>query len=159
MAECHLAIGKHQSQKGDLLGAETSLSAGRVLLERLVASHPDSAPCQATLASCLSELGTVQGQCQSGDQGLVLLQQAEAIQQQLTERFPGDAKYEKKLAEIINVLGFVHFKRHDYTAALDSFERVKAICKALLDRITSGPKPVRLLDLLRLPTTTSAKSV
>ena len=51
------------------------------------------------------------------------------------------------MAEIINVMGYVHTRRPDDAAALKAFEQVEQICKSLLDRITAGPKPVSLLDL------------
>ena len=56
--------------------------------------------------------------------------------------------YKKRLAEIINALGFVYFKRLDYAEAFRCFEEVQQICQSLLSEIGEGPKPVKLLDLL-----------
>ena len=60
------------------------------------------------------------------------------------------SSYRQRLAEIINVLGFVYSKRLDNADAIRCFEEVQEICQSLLDQVTAGPKPVKLLDLLAL---------
>jgi tetratricopeptide (TPR) repeat protein len=79
-----------------------------------------------------------------------MLKKAQAIQQRLIEGDPGKVAYRKSLAEIINVLGFVYYKRLDHSAALQSFQQVHDLCQALLQGVTAGPKPERYLDLLGL---------
>ncbi len=58
--------------------------------------------------------------------------------------------YRQRLAEIINVLGFVYTKSLDYAEAIRCFEEVQEICESLLEQVTAGPKPVSLLNLLAL---------
>ena len=63
---------------------------------------------------------------------------------------PRDDEYRKKLADIINVQGYGYYRQGDYSNALRSFQEVQAICQSLLDQITSGPRPVQLLNSLAL---------
>src|SRR5262249_2838942 len=150
LADCHLAIGKLEAAADEYQAAISSFAQARAILEPLAASHPQVATYQASLAECYEETGMAQAQLHSPDQGLGMLERAKAIQQRLLERSPGNVGYRKKLAEIINALGFTYFKRLDYAAALLSFQEVVRICRALIEEITVGPKPVRLLDLLAL---------
>ena len=41
-------------------------------------------------------------------------------------------------------------KRLEYADAIRCFEEVQEICQSLLERVTAGPKPVKLLSLLAL---------
>ena len=67
-----------------------------------------------------------------------------------SRRYPEEDRYRQRLAEIINVLGFVYSKRLEQADALRCFEDVRKICESLLAETTSGAKPVKLLDLLSL---------
>ncbi len=66
----------------------------------------------------------------------------------MIDRYPAEIRYRQRLAEIINVLGFVYNKRLENDDAFRCFEEVQEICQSLLDQVTAGPKPVRLLSLL-----------
>ncbi len=150
LADCHLAIGKQQGALGDLQGALTSFKQAQAILEPLAARHLDLAPYQTRLADCYSEIGIIQGKFQSGDGGLDSLVKARAIQQRLLAQYPEETQYVQRMAEIINVLGFVYSKRREYADAIHCFEAVQENCKSLLEQVTSGPKPVKLLSLLAL---------
>ena len=123
--------------------------AGRSL-EPLAAEHPEVASYQASLAECCLETGNIQAQLKSPDHGLGMLERAKSIQQGLIARDPAGPGYQKRMAEIINALGLLFYNRHDYPAALQSFQEVQGICRSLLERITAGPKPVLLLNLLAI---------
>ena len=75
---------------------------------------------------------------------------ARAIQQRLITQYPEEIQYRQRMAEIINVLGFVYSKRLQYADAIHCFEAVQEICQSLLARVSAGPKPVKLLNLLAL---------
>jgi tetratricopeptide (TPR) repeat protein len=149
VADCYLAMGKQQGPSHPQ-AAMNSLTRARSILEALTARHPQVAPYQARLANCYSEIGIILAQRGSADRGLDLLEKAKAIQQRLIDQRPGEPEYRRSLAEMINVWGYVYFEKLDYAAALRSFHDVRDICQALLDRVTSGPKPVWALDLLGL---------
>ncbi len=150
VAACGLAIGQQRSALGDLKGAMASLQEARTILEPLAARHLDPANDRARLADCYSEIGAIQGKLESGDQGLEILQKARAIQQELCDRHPGENSYRQKLAEFINVLGYVYTQRRAYVDAIRCFEEAQGICQSLLDQASSGPKPVKLLNMLAL---------
>jgi serine/threonine-protein kinase len=150
LAACDLSIGKQRGVLGDLHGAMTSFNQARTILEPLAVRYSDVAAYQSSLANCYLEIGIIQGKLQAGDQGLSSLEKAIAIQQRLTAQFPSEAKYRQRLAEMTNVLGFVYGRRLDNADAIRCFEEVQKICQSLLDHVTDGPKPVKLLDLLAL---------
>jgi serine/threonine protein kinase len=150
VADCLLAIGLQQSALGDLQGALDSYQAARAILEPLEAQHLDPANDQARLADCYSDISAAQAKLETGDQGLEIIQKARVIQQEVVERYPGEPRYRQKLAEIINVLGYVYTKRLEPVAAIRSFEQAQEICQGLLDQASAGPKPVKLLDMLAL---------
>jgi len=150
LADCHLAIGKQKGALGDLQGAMTSLNEALAILQPIAARQLDPAPFQTRLADCYSEIGIIQGRLQSGDGGLDSLVKARAIQQRLLAQHPEQIHYRQRMAEIINVLGFVYSKRLEYVDAIHCFEAVQEICQSLLEQVTTGPKPVKLLSLLAL---------
>ncbi|MFI5460821.1 MAG: protein kinase, partial [Isosphaerales bacterium] len=150
LADCHLAIGIQQAVTDDFEAAKASLSKARTLLEPLAVEHPDVATYQASLAECYYEDGIIQGRLKLPDPGLDMLEKAKATQQRLINRYPGQSVYPKKLAEIINSLGVLHFERKDYPAALQSFQEVQSLCQSLLEDVSDGPKPLRILDLLAI---------
>ena len=159
LGDCYLAIGKSQRKSGDLQAAGVSLETARHLLERLVQFRPDSAPYKAKLVSCYVEMGKNEGQLRAVDKGIEALRQAKDLQQELIRRFPNEPGHEQRMAEIINVEGFVHTMRPDDAAALKAFEKVEQICKSLLDRISAGPGPSVSWTSRHWPTTTSARSI
>jgi serine/threonine-protein kinase len=150
LGDCHLAIGKLQGVIDDFQAAMTSLGKARVLLEPLSIEHPEVASYQASLAECYSEIGFLQGRLKSPDRGLDMLEKARAAQQRLIDRYPGQPVYQQKLAEFTIAFGVVHFEQRDFPAALRSFQEVRSLCQSLLDGVSTGPKPVRLLDLLAI---------
>jgi tetratricopeptide (TPR) repeat protein len=150
LADCLVGIGKLQAVSDELQPALASLDRARETLEPLVGRHPDVGSYQAGLAECYSEIGTISGRLGSPERGLDMLEPAKMIQERLILPFAGRAEYERKLAEIINALGITYFRRLDYPRALESYQQVRVICQSLVDRVTDGPKPVRLLDLLAI---------
>ena len=64
------------------------------------------------------------------DQALADAQKAKAIRQQLIDRSPDEIAYQRSLAEVINKLGYVFYKRPDYPAALQAFQEVQEICQS-----------------------------
>ena len=77
-----------------------------------------------------------------------MLEKAKAIRQHLVERSPEDIGYQRSLAEVINDMGYVFYKRQNYPAALAAFQEVQKTCQSLLEHIQDGPKPVKVLDWL-----------
>ena len=136
-----------QRKSGDRPAAAQSLETARTVFGKLVQSHPASAPHLTILVTCYVEIGKVQGNLQHFKQGIAALEKAKSVQQQLISKSPDEPGPEQRMAEIINVMGYVYNRGGDDAAALLAFEQVKQICKSLLDRVTAGPKPVSLLDL------------
>ena len=127
-----------------------SLNQARSILEKIGDRHTLSQADQSRLANCYAEIGILQGNLESGDHGLDMLEKAVAIQQQLIGGGPADFAKRQRLAEMINALGYVYSKRSDFPAAFHSFQQVQETCTSLLKEITEGPKPVKLLSLLAL---------
>jgi len=150
LADCHLAIGKLQAVTDDFQAAMAPLSKARALLEPLAVEHPNVPLYQANLADCYSEIGIIQGRLKSLDPGLDMLEKAKATQQRLIDRYPSQSVYQKKLAEFILALGVIYFQREDYPAALQSFQEVHSLGQSLLEDVSAGPKPFRLLELLAI---------
>jgi len=148
LAACQLAIGRLQETTGNLQTALKSLSEAQLILEPLVARRREVALFQAHLADCLANIGIIRAKLESPDQALAMLKRAKAIRQQLIERSPDDIGYQRSLAEVTNELGYVFYKRHDYPAALQTFQGVQQICLSLLKQIQVGPKPVKILEWL-----------
>jgi eukaryotic-like serine/threonine-protein kinase len=150
MADCHLAICIRLHEMGDLPKAMDSVNQARSILENVASRHRLSVNDQACLANCYDEIGLLQGNLESGDQGLEMLEKATALQQQLIVRGPDLLARRQKLAQFINDVGFVYFKRNDFPAAIRSFQKLQELCVSLIDEITEGPTPVELLSLLAL---------
>jgi eukaryotic-like serine/threonine-protein kinase len=148
LADCHLAIGKLLTSTGDLQGAMTSLNQARDLLTPLRKDHPDVSSYTTSLADCYLRIGIVQSDLKSIDQALAALEQAKSLQEEVTTRAPGRAAGQQMLAEISIAMGILFYERKDNPAALRSFQDVTRICELLVDNITVGPKPERLIDLL-----------
>jgi eukaryotic-like serine/threonine-protein kinase len=148
LADCHLAIGIRKGALGDLHGAMDALNQARLVLEDIVGRNPMGASVQSRLVNCYAEISNVQDSTGAADHGLGLLEKAERIQRQLIAQAPGDWASRQILAEMINSLGFVHFKRHDLRGALRCFRQVQQACMSLLDEIGDRPKPVKILSLL-----------
>ena len=81
-------------------------------------------------------------------QALEYLDQGRTIQEDLVSRFPDNTDYKKGLADIINRLGFVDFRRHDYDKAMKTYEEFQRLSLKLLDDVKSGAKPVRIQNML-----------
>jgi len=150
VADSYLAIGELQQKTDNFRGAIKSLTTARAILEPLASRHPDVMLYQSSLGDCYSKIGVTESRIESGDRGLEMLEKAKAIRQTLIGRAPGNIGYRNSLAETINILGFVYFKRHDLPAALRSFQEVNDLCQPLLDGITAGAKPVKILHLLAI---------
>ena len=119
----------------------TSFIGARALLEKVAGRNSQLATDQSRLANCYAEIGILQGNLESGDHGLDMLEKAKAIQQQLIGPGPGDFAKRQRLAEMIDALGYVYFKRIDFPAAIRCFQQVQEICVSLMGEITDGPKP------------------
>jgi serine/threonine protein kinase/tetratricopeptide (TPR) repeat protein len=150
LADCHLAIGEQLAADNQFQAATAALDRARAILQPLARRHPDVVAYQLSLADCYTARGHARAELGFPDQGLESLERAKEILRALLARDPKDAEYNKKLAGTINVQGFVHYKQRDYPAALRSFEEVQGICQSQLEEITSGPKPVQLLNSLAL---------
>jgi len=150
LADCHLAIGKLQAASDAFQAAKTSVTQALAILEPLAAAHPEVASYQASLAECCLKTGLIDAQLKTPDQGLGMLERAKMINERLIARVPGRAADQERLAEIINEMGRVFFNRLDYPQALNAFQEVQGICQALLESVTDGPKPVRILSLLAI---------
>ncbi len=148
LADCHLAISKQHFTTDSFQAAMTSLDEARIILESLVTEHPDVAAYQEKLAECYLRTGIIQTKLKAADQAIRTLERAKALQYNLSARRPGLSGDQMRLAEIILAMGFLFYERKDYPAALESFQNVQKICRSLLDNITVGPTPVRLLTLL-----------
>jgi serine/threonine-protein kinase len=149
LGACNLAIGRlAQLRFGNLRAALQSLGRARAILEPLVARHRDVATYQANLALCLSELGVVHARLGDTTEALSVLDQARTSLNGLIARLPDQIGYKSDLAEVINNIGYVQQKKGDNRAALKSFQELRDHCQTLLDSITVGPRPVRLLNRL-----------
>jgi len=148
LAVCYLTIGKVQDKIRNLQGALRSLAQAQAIFQSLAARHPEAY--QPRLAECYSKIGAAQAQLELTDPALEMLEKARSILERLIERSPDEIGYKRSLAEAINNLGFVHYKRHDYPAALKAYQELEEICQALVARIKVGPKPLWLLNRLAL---------
>ena len=152
LAQSYLAVGKLRNIVGniDLDGATKSCTRARAILEPLAAANPLEARYQSSLADCYSEIAGVQARMERSDESLVLLEQAQAIERGLINRYPDKHAYQKSLAEITNVLGYAYYKLGRNDEALQSFRQVQNICLNVLQHVTAGPKPLWLLNLVAL---------
>ena len=84
------------------------------------------------------------------EESLAIHEKARAIQQDLISRFPDRLSYQRSLAENINAIGYAHYRRLDYDAALRAFHAVVDACQSIMKQQTHGPNAVWLLNLLAL---------
>jgi serine/threonine-protein kinase len=152
LAQSYLSLGRLQNSNFilDLDGATQSLVRARELLEPLASANPPEARDQSSLADCYSEIASIQARRAHSAEGMVLLEKARAIEQDLIGRYPDKLVYQKSLAEITNVLGFAYYKLGKHDEALKSFREVQSTCQSISKQITAGPKPLWLLNLLAL---------
>ena len=128
-----------------------SFNQARSILEKIARRHPLVAADQSRLANCYAEIGILAGLLESGDHGLNMLEKATGNPATVDrQRAAAISPTRQRLAEIINALGFVYFKRTDFPAAFRCFQQVQEICMSLMSEITDGPTPVKLLSLLSL---------
>ena len=80
------------------------------------------------------------------DQSLKYLNQARTILQGLVDSHPDKIEYKKRLAEIVNRMGYVDFTRRDYPAALRIYQEFQKLCQEILDEVKVGPKPLKIQD-------------
>jgi eukaryotic-like serine/threonine-protein kinase len=152
LAESYLAVGKlHDTVTNlGLDAAMESLFRARQILEPLAAANPLEARYQSSLAGCYSEIAIIMARRQQSRESLALLENAEAIEKKLIERYPDKHAYQKSLAEITNVLGYAYYRRGNDDLAIKSFREVQRICRTLLEQVTVGPKPLWISNLLAL---------
>jgi eukaryotic-like serine/threonine-protein kinase len=152
LAESYLNVGKLKDIVTNLGldAAMESLARARAILEPLAATNPLEARYQSSLADCYSEIAIIMARQQKPGEGLVLLENAEAIEKQLIDRYPDKHAYQKSLAEITNVLGYAYYKRGENDRAIKSFLEVQRTCRTLLAQVTVGPKPLWISNLLAL---------
>ena len=150
VADCYLAVGERLTADKDFPAAIRPLENARAILEPIAAKHPDVPAYEASLAECYKEMGIAQAGQGFPERGLESLKKAEIIQKRLIDRSPENDQYRKKLADMINVQGYGYYQQGDYSNALRSFQEVQGICQSLFDQITSGPRPVQLLNSLAL---------
>ena len=150
LADCCLAIGKIESAQINYTGAMRDLSQSRIILERLAKQFPAVAAYRSSLALCYIEIGIVLARMEQPEESLAIHEKARAIQQDLIRQSPDKLSYQRSLAENINAIGYAHYKRLDYQAAMQAFHDVVNTCQSIMERQTHGPKPVWLLNLLAL---------
>jgi tetratricopeptide (TPR) repeat protein len=147
---CELAIGSRLLSDGQFKAARTALERARDVLLPLIRLYPDVADYRLDVAQCYHLLGRIQSELGSPDEGLEPLERSTSLLNAWLARDPGDARFERKLADVINVRGFVNHKRRDFEAAISDFREVERICADLLAGVTSGPRPIHLLERLAL---------
>jgi tetratricopeptide (TPR) repeat protein len=130
----------------------SALSRARAILERRAAGNPSEppAPDQSRLAECYVETGIVHARMARVDESLAIHEKARAIQQGLIDRFPGDLRYRRALAENLNAIGYAYYKRLDSDAALRAFREVEDTCQSIMTQQARGRNPAWLLNLLAL---------
>jgi eukaryotic-like serine/threonine-protein kinase len=150
LGDCYLVIGKIESAHSDYTGAMRDLSQSRIILEPLAKQFPAVAAYRSSLALCFIEIGIIHARLEQPEESLAIHEKARAIQQDLIRQSPDKLSYQRSLAENINAIGYAHYKRLDYLAAMQAFHDVVNTCQSIMDQQTHGPKPVWLLNLLAL---------
>jgi serine/threonine-protein kinase len=147
LADCHFAIGRllrEQDHRKALSWLSTALRAYESLSEK----DPADPVYQASIANCYSELGLCYSYDEDLPRALETLGKGRAVQEKLVRRQPEDVDLLKTLAEIVNRMGFVAYKRHDYAAALGIYQEFQGICLDILAKLQSGPQPLKILESL-----------
>jgi serine/threonine-protein kinase len=147
LADCYFAVGKLREAENPT-EAINWLRAALRIRQRLVNQRPSQTRFLASLADCNSEIGNCYALLRLTEQGLDYLRKARAIQQTLVGQYPQDLTIKKGLAEIINRLGYIDYRRHDYVAALNTFQEFQKLCREILEEVKFGHKPLRIQDLL-----------
>jgi tetratricopeptide (TPR) repeat protein len=150
LAECELAIGSRLLSDGQFKAARSALEGARDVLLPLIRLYPEVADYRLDVAQCYHFLGRIQSELGSPDEGLEPLERGTSLLKAWLARDPGDARFQRKLADIIQVRGFVNHKRRDYEAAIADFREVERIYADLLAGVTTGPRPIHLLERLAL---------
>jgi eukaryotic-like serine/threonine-protein kinase len=150
LADCDLAIGGLQTSTDDIQAAVRSLTRAQAALEPLAKAYPDVGSYQERLAGCYLRMGIILQEFPSSEQAAEMLARAKTIEEGLITQFPARPADQRILAEIILATGTLSWTKHDYPGALRSFQETQRICRSVLDQVTVGPKPVRLLDLLAI---------
>ena len=149
-AECQLAIGSRLVSDDQFKAARPAIESARDVLLPLIRLYPDVADYRLDVAHCYYLLGRIQSELGSPDQGLEPLDRGTSLLKASLAGDPGNARFQRKLADIINVRGFVNHKRRDYEAAIADFREVERIYAGLLAGVASGPRPIHLLEGLAL---------
>ena len=105
---------------------------------------------RSNLALCYLEIGIVHARLGEPERSLAVHEQARSIQQDLIKQFPDKLSYQRSLAENLNAIGYAHYRRLDYEAALRVFDDVVDTCQRIMKQQTHGHQPVWLLNLLAL---------
>ena len=150
LAKCQLAIGSRLAAADQYKAARSALEGARDVLLPLIRLYPDVADYQIDLAECYRTLGHVLSELGSPDQGLEPLERGTSLLKGWLAHDPGAAQFRRTLADTLTVRGFVNHKRRDPEAAIGDFREVERIYEDLLAGVTSGPRPIYLLDRLAL---------
>ena len=131
--------------------AKKSLDESRAILEKLSTTNPSEPRYQASLAACYSEIGTVHAKLRAtGPRAWTSTRRPEASSRPWSNSIQTNSHTRKSLAENINAIGFAHSTQPDNVAAIKAFLEVRDICESIMKELSSGPKPVWLLNLLAL---------
>ncbi len=150
VAECQMAIGSRLADDSQFSAARTAYEAARELLLPMTRRHADVAAYQVDLAECDRMLGQIQSVLGSPDQGLEPLDRCTNLLKSWLAHHPGDSRFLRKLADALTTRGFVNYRRRDLEAAIGNFREVLRISEEMLAGVTSGPRPIHLLDRLAL---------
>ena len=147
LADCFLAIGKLTAIDGSQEPLKW-LNPALQIYQKAAIQRPGDPKFQASIADCCSEIGDCYSTVEELSQALDYLDRGRTIQEKLVTDYPENMDYEKGLAQIINRLGYVDFKRRDYDKALKTYEEFQKLSLKILEEVKVGPKPVKIQDLL-----------
>jgi serine/threonine-protein kinase len=150
LARCQLAIGSRLAADNQFTAGRAALEGARDVLLPLTRLHPDVADYQIDLAECYRSLGHAQSELGIPDRGLEPLERGTSLLKAWLARDPRNDRFRRMLADTLTVRGFVNHKRRDHDAALADFREVERIYEDMLAGVTSGPRPIYLLDRLAL---------
>jgi serine/threonine-protein kinase len=143
LADCCVAVGKLTESEG-YPEALSWLTRALQIYQQAAAHDRGNPKFQASQAACCSEIGLCLSRLDQFEKSLGFLNQGRAIQDKLVQLSPDNIDYKKGLAEIVNRIGDVDFRRQDFDAGLRTFEEFHKICQEIIDGVKTGPKPLRI---------------
>ncbi len=147
LADCYFVFGQLR-QAEDLPASVSFLGRALPIYRKLVTQDPSEPRFQSSLAACCFEMALCLSLDKHLDESLEYLNQARTIEQRLVDSYPDKIDYKKSLAEIVNRVGYVDFKRRDYPVAMQTYQEFQKLCQEILGQVQDGPKPLNIQDLL-----------